>query len=333
LEFELLRPPTTKDRRTASSDAHQQYLQGNQFFHLNSVESFRRAQQAYEKAVTLDPAYAAAWAGLAMATWWVADSADSATAMAAGRDRAVAAANKAIELAPDLPDGYQARGFVRVPVQWDLEGARADLQKALALEPDNPETLSAYAYVVLRPLGQFPDAIQALRRAAELDPLNAQLWGRLGTVLSFNDQFAAAREAFNRSLELSPHQSFTPFNLGLTYLMERKPDVAKAINARSTNEIFRLTRLALSEYDLGHAKESQQPLDELIARFGHSGAYQIAQIYARRGDKDRAFDWLKRAWVQRDGGLVIVKVDPLLRQLHDDPRFAEILKSVHLPVD
>jgi hypothetical protein len=83
--------------------------------------------------------------------------------------------------------------------------------------------------------------------------------------------------------------------------------------------------------NLGHARESQQALDELIAKYGHTGAYQIAQVYAWRGENDRAFGWLDRAYAQSDGGLVLLKMDPMLRGLRADPRFASFLKKMNLP--
>jgi serine/threonine-protein kinase len=333
LKVKLLQPPTSRERRTASIDAFNEYLLGRQFFHRNNVDGFRRAKDAYAKAVALDPGYAAAWAGLALATFWVADSAESLSAIKAGQDRAVAAAEKAIELAPDLPDGYLARGFVRVPIQWDFEGARADLERALALKPDDPDALNYYASVVCRSLGRFPEGIVAARRATELDPLNARIWFTLGSVLAASGQVGPAREALNRSLEISPDQAFTPYPLGTTFLLEGNPAAAKDIYPRSSNDIFRLAGGALAEHDLGHASESQRALDELIGKYGHSAAYQIAEVYAWRGEKDGAIEWLERARVQRDGGLILLKVDPLLRNLHGDPRYVALLKKIGLPVD
>ncbi len=175
LKLKLLQPPTSRDRRTANINAFNEYLLGRQFFHRNNVDGFRRAKEAYERAVALDPDYAAAWAGLALATFWVADSAESLPAIKEGQDRAVAAAEKAIALAPDLPDGYLARGFVRVPILWDFDGSRADLERALALKPDDPDALNNYAGLIARALGRFPEGIAAARRATELDPLNARL--------------------------------------------------------------------------------------------------------------------------------------------------------------
>jgi len=84
---------------------------------------------------------------------------------------------------------------------------------------------------------------------------------------------------------------------------------------------------------MGRETEAQQALAALVSRFGHSGAYQVAQVYSWFGDKDRAFEWLDRAMRQNDGGLILIKVDPMLRGLHGDPRYAAILRRINLPVD
>jgi len=333
LKLRLLHAPTSKDRRTANTEAYNQYLLGKQFFRRNNVDGFRRAQQAYEKAVELDPGYAPAWAGLALATFWVADSSESAAALAAGQERAVEAADKAIALGRDLPDGYLARGFVRIPIRWDWEGSRADMEQALALRPGDPDTMVEYATMALRPLNRLQEAIAALRKAAESDPLNPRIWSALGNSLAMNGQRVPAREAFNRSLEISPDQSFTPYNMALTFLVDGQAADALATSQRSTNEVFRLAGAALAQHALSREREAQQALDQLIARWGHAAAYQIAQNYAWRGEQDRAFEWLERAVKQRDGGLVNVKVDPLLRKLHGDPRYAALLKKMNLPLD
>jgi hypothetical protein len=87
----------------------------------------------------------------------------------------------------------------------------------------------------------------------------------------------------------------------------------------------------MAEHTLGHAKESQRALDELIAKYAHDSAYQIADVYAWRGEADKAFEWLERAYVQRDGGLGGIKVDPVLKSLWTDARFAAMLKKLGLP--
>jgi len=179
----------------------------------------------------------------------------------------------------------------------------------------------------------LPEAIAALRKAIESDPLNPRIWSALGNSLAMNGQRVPAREAFNRSLEISPDQSFTSFHLGTTYLLEGNPAAAMAIYPRSTSEIFRLAGLALAEHSLGHPRESQRALDEMISRFAHAGAYQIAEVYGWRGEKDRAMEWLERARVQRDAGFINVKIDPLLRNLRGDPRYVALLVQMHMPLD
>jgi hypothetical protein len=88
---------------------------------------------------------------------------------------------------------------------------------------------------------------------------------------------------------------------------------------------------AIAQYTLGRAKESQQALDEAIAKNAQDAAYQISQVYAWRREKEKAFKWLERAYNQRDGGLSEIKVDVLLSSLHGDPRFAAMLRKMHLP--
>jgi hypothetical protein len=83
---------------------------------------------------------------------------------------------------------------------------------------------------------------------------------------------------------------------------------------------------------LGHSGESQQALDELIAAFGHRAAYQIGEVYAWRGEKDRSLEWLQRAYMQREE-IQHLKVDPLLRKLRGDPRYVAPLKKINLPAD
>jgi len=139
LKLKLLQAPTSKDRRTANPEAYNQYLLGRQFYVRHNLDSYRRAAQAYEKALALDPGYAPAWAGLAAATLFRAYEAESAAAVREGKERAFAAAEKAVALGPDLAEGYVARGLVRALAQWDWDGARSDLERALALGPENAQ--------------------------------------------------------------------------------------------------------------------------------------------------------------------------------------------------
>ena len=333
LKLKLLQAPSSKERRAANPEAYNQYLLGRQFFLRSNAEDFRRAMQAYRKAVELDPGYAPAWAGLSLATFRVANEEASAAAIAAGFEQARAAAEKAVALAPDLPDGFVARGGGRAAMQSDYAGAGEDLQRALALAPENADVLYSYALAFLRPTGRLTEAAATLRKATEIDPLNPRVWGGLGGTLVFLSEFGPAREALNRSLEISPAQSSAAWYFCLSSLLEGRPAEALAVSQRPTTELFRLLGAALAQHDLGNAKESQQLLDEMIAKYAEGGAFQIAEVYAWRSEKDRAFEWLERARAQHDAGITFLKVDPTLRGLRGDPRWRPLLKSVNLPED
>lgn len=329
LKLKLLQAPSS-NRMTLNPEAYNQYLLGRQFFARSNPEDYRRALQACRKAVELDPAYAPAWAGLANAAYWVADNEGSPAAVKAGQDQALAAAEKAVALRPDLADGYQARGFLRAAVQFDWAGGEEDLQHALALGPEDVDTLRNYAQAILRSTGRLEAEVAALQRAIEIDPLNARCWSALGGALTSLGRFAAAQEALDRSQEISPEQSINPWYVSRNYLLEGRPADALAAAQRSSSDLYRLLGAALAQHDLGHERESQLLLDELIAKGSHNAAYQIAEVYAWRGDKERAFEWLERARAQRDGGLTSVKADPLFRGLQSDPRWGRLLRSVNL---
>ena len=325
--------PTSKQHRTSNPEVYTQYLLGRQFFNRTTLDGYKRAAQAYEKALALEPGFAPAWAGLAHATYWIADSGETAADISQGQKRAQAAAEKAVALAPDLAEAYVARGAIRSATRWDWEGAKADFERALSLSPESPDVLRDYSIYVLRPLGRLPEAIAASRKAAEADPLNGRCWSALASFLICAGQFEQAHAAIDRSLEVNPEQAFAPGWLGIVLLLEGQPAAALAAFQRSTSEVFRLTGAALARHDLGQAKESQKALDALISRFGHSGAYQIATVYAWRGEKDRAFEWLDRAYAQGDGGLTLIKIEPTLRGLRADPRYASLLRKMNLSPD
>jgi serine/threonine-protein kinase len=319
----------TNAHRTANTEAYNQYLLGNQFYNRGTPDGYRRAVAAHGQAIALDPGFAAAFAGLAYAEAYAADWADTAAENAAGQQRALAAADKAIALAPNLADGYAARGFLRSGTTWEWAGAQADFEKALVLDPGNSTVQRRYGNLLLY-LGRLPEAIAATRKAIELDPLSAGAWSNLGAIYIANAQLPEAREAVNRALTINPESSLANFYLGTLELLEGHAQEALT-PFRRANEVFSQTGIAMAEHTLGHAKESQQALDDLIAKYAHDSAAQIAEVYSWRGEVDKTFEWLERAYAQRDGGVANIKTDPLLKSVRGDPRFAAMVKKLGLP--
>jgi TolB-like protein/cytochrome c-type biogenesis protein CcmH/NrfG len=320
----------SNSHRDVDPEAHNQYLLGQQFLMRFNGQDARRAAQAFRKATALDPGYAAAWAGLGDAMFWVGDDEESTAAIEADRHEALAAADRAVALQPTMAYGYLIRGLTRSVTQWDFAGGGVDFRRAVELEPDNSDVLMNYAGAVLVPTGRIDEAVAALHKATEADPLNARVWSWLGFSLIIQGKLGAAREALNRSLEISPEQTYTPDILATSFLLEGDAASALKNSQRSTSEVFRLCGAALAQYDLGNRQESQQQLDQLIAKYGFAAAAQIAGVYAWRGDMNHAFEWLERAHAQHDAGFIYIKVNPLFRKLKGDARYTTMLRAANL---
>ncbi len=327
LKVTLAPTPHGSSYRTSNIEAYNQFLLGRQFFNRGNLEGWQRSIEAYRKAIVLDPNYASAYAGLALSEEYLADWMGD----AAGLKRAEAAAEKAIAIAPNEAAGYAARADLRASFAWDWVGARADLEKALALDPSDSEVQRLYGFL-LAGLGRLPEAITAQRKAAELDALSNLAWRSLGRYLIENRDFAGAHEALRRALEIEPESARALNYLGTLQLLEGDPVEALATFKKITDDdAFRLFGVSMAEHSLKNPKESQRALDELIGKHAADAAYQIAEVYAWRGERDKAFEWLERAYTQRDGGLVEMKVDLLLSDLRSDPRYQALLHKMNLP--
>ena len=316
--------------RTVSTDAYNQYLLGRQFFNRGSAEDFRRAAAAYRQAIELDPKFASAHAGLAVSENEVARAPGNTLEEVQGAQaRALAAADRAVELDPGLSEGYAARGFLRFNINWDWDGAEEDLTRAFQLDPGSYRTYTCYA-CFLASLGRLDEALEINLKATQRDPLSADTWFRRSIQLNAAGRYAEARAAANRALEISPDHGIARFNLGVSSLLEGDPAGALTEFERARPG-WRQAGVAMAAEDLGRHGEAKQALDELVDKYAQSNAYQIAEVHAWRNERDPAFAWLERAYVQHDGTLVQIKFDPLLARIRDDNRYPAMLTRMGLP--
>jgi TolB-like protein/DNA-binding winged helix-turn-helix (wHTH) protein/Tfp pilus assembly protein PilF len=314
--------------RPVNPDAFDAYLQGYYFFQRRTAKDVDMAARYYERAIQLDPSYALAWVGLSRARYWQANA--GVVPVAEGQRLAREAIERALVLNPDLAAAHAQLGRLKRQVDFDWIGANASIQRAIALEPGNPEILrvaaSSAAY-----LGRFDEALQSGRRAVDLDPLNGDSWENLGEIEFFNGQLDKAAADCKKAIELNPDVPPGPYYLIQIYIMQGRPQDAFPEIERIQIDSQRETLYSIAYYALGRKKESDAALTELIAKYHESDAYGISLFYAFRNQSDEAFEWLNRAYAQRDGGLIATKVDPLLKGLHNDPRFAALLKKLNLP--
>jgi len=320
----------TNVNRTRNTAAYDQYLLGLNVLRRGRYDDYRRALAAFESAVALDPAYGAAWAALARAQSAVADfAATSSAERAAAKLEALATADKAIALAPQLADGYAIRAHLRRNQLWDWAGATQDLERALALEPDNAEALIPYALVMFT-LMRYDEAIATLRSSVAADPLSWMSWMGLGVSLWRAGRVKEARATLEHALEISPDSSFTRYEFGCFELEQGRPQDALA-HFRQSGAAFSETGIAMAEYTLGHEAQSLAALAELESKYAVGFSYQIALARAWRGERDAAFEWLERAYAQRDAGVSRMRGDPMLASLRDDARYTALVRKLNFP--
>jgi tetratricopeptide (TPR) repeat protein len=286
------------------------------------------AAKYYERATQLDPGYALAWAGLSRVRNWQTNLA--VIPAEDGHRLARQAVERALTLNPNLAAAHTQIGRIKQQVDFDWAGADASFRRAVALEPANPEAVRNAASSAAM-LGRFDEALRLNRRAVDLDPLNAASWEVLTETKFFMGQLDEAAAVFKRAIELNPDLwNGHPF-LSQVFVMQGRPQDALPEIKLVHYDLYRPFLYAIAYHALGRKKESDAALTELIAKYHATSAYQIAAVYAFRNQSDKAFEWLDRAYAQRDSALFVTKVDPLLKTLHNDPRFAAFLKKLNLP--
>jgi len=319
---------------TENVEAHEAYLQGRFFLNRHSEKETDQARAAFERAVQLDPKFALAWAGLAQTHVWDCNYATEGgqkgfnAHLAAARE----AVEKALAIEPDLPEALTARAIIETNFDYNWKGAAETLHKALALAPQDPALLME-AGNLAQARGETTQAIEFFRRAVASDPVNAQALTFLATGLSVVGRQQEARTEYARVIELNPLAPNSHAGVGLTYLLEGKFEEAAVAAQKDAADYARLLIVSCARWGQKRVSDSDAALAELIAKVSETGAYQIAEVYAYRNDKDHAFEWLERARRQRDAGLPGLRTDTLLPNLHDDPRWDAFLSTMGLADD
>ncbi|MGC1416429.1 MAG: tetratricopeptide repeat protein [Candidatus Acidiferrum sp.] len=309
-------------------EAFDAYLQGHYHFERDTDKDADMAAKYFERATQIDPSYALAWVGLSRARNWQVNI--GLIPSEEGHRRAREAVERALALNPDLAQAHTQMGRIKQQVDFDWAGAAASFQRAVALDPGNPEVVRAAALSATI-LGRLDEALPLYRRAVDLDPLNADSWEQLAESEFFMGRLDEAIADFKKALELNPDVVAAHKNLSEIYVIQGRLQQVLPEIELVRDDSLRAYLYPIVYYALGREKESVAALSQYVAKYHANGAYQIAQVCAFRNQSDEAFEWLEGAYAQHDGGLIFTKVDPLLKNLHNDPRFAALLKKLNLP--
>ena len=312
---------------TKNTEAHNAYLQGHYYFQRRNLEDYRKAVGHYDEAIHLDPEYALAYAERSE-LWTIIG--DLAGERPTAYPKARSDAEKAVAIAPDLAEAHAALGWVRAFAEWKFADGLSELQRAKELSPANPLTNDLLARVMVY-RGRMEEAEQQARQAVELDPLSAAAQFTLGRVLFYAGKLDEADAAGRKMAELQPSASSSHRWQVLAAVQRGDGETALREAQSEPDENIRPFEVALAQHVRGDSKASDAALAVLIANSRDSLAYQVAQVYAMRRETDKAFEWLQIAFDNHDGGMPSMLVDPLLRDLRNDPRYKALIAKMNFP--
>jgi len=248
--------------------------------------------------------------------------------------RAAAAAARALEIDPGSPEAHTALAFVKHHYDWDWAGAEKEYRRALELNPSSALTRLRYAEY-LSNLARHDDAVREIRQAHDLAPLSLVISANVGRVLYHARRYDEAISELESVLALDPDRAFARIFLAESY--EEKGKCPEAL------EQFHKFGEAIHNFDTAAAARADAACGNLaearriVAKIEQDPDYRlynsmwIASIYARLGQKDRAFQWLDRAYQNHDYFLSFLKVHPYMDPLRTDPRFDALLKRLNFP--
>ena len=311
--------------------AYNAYLQGNFYVARSTEKDDRTAIAHYQEAVRIDPNYARAYAALSNTWTAMAGAFLDGVEMQQAYTNARRAADTALALNPDLATGHSARGHLMAWADFDWHNAATEYRRALQLAPNSGSAASLLAGLTAT-LGDPAQAAQLQQRALSIDPLYATWYETLAEYYSALGRLDDATRAINKAIELQPGGA--SFHQTLTVIEIQRGDATAALNAARQGPQGAWQDVAVTmALQVGEDRAAADAaLQGLIAKDGDGYAYQIAEIYALRKDPDHAFEWLDRAWTNRDSGIAYLLFDPLLLAYKHDPRFAAFCKKVGLPV-
>jgi TolB-like protein/Flp pilus assembly protein TadD len=317
--------PTVEETDPA---AYALYLQARHQYELHSPGARERAADLYRQALAIDSTYAPAWAGLALTYRFLAGQ-GRLTQSGDLLDYAPAqeAANRAIALDPAHAPAHVALGSIVLARDGDLQRAAEHFQRAISLSPIDPAVLER-AGDLFRPLGRLSENIALLEFMALRDPVNSVVHAGLGQDYLSAGRLDESIASYRTALSISPTREFSHYAIAAALMLKGQPERALAELEQESGEEWRLIGQALTYHALDRPAEADSVLGKLTARSETAWAYNIAYVYAWRGEADRAFEWLDKAVQYNDGGLNYILVEPFFENIRDDPRWLPFLERI-----
>lgn len=329
--------------RPMDPDVYELYLKGRHIMERGGLEDVQKAIDYFQSGLSKDPDNALLYTGLADA--YIDKMADVHESPVEATAKARAAASKALQLDDSLAEAHTSLGMIKLSYDWDWAGAELELKRAMELNPSYPLAYIMYGQY-LTMIGRHTDALPYFEKAHRLDPLFGQSYRGEGYSCFMAHKYDEAIVQYRKALDLEP-DAFNYF--GLVLARAEKGDsstaIAEAEKATKLNASpLLLTSLASAYARAGRRADANRVLrrlDEIWKRQGAAPAwhsarsayvcpYEVAGVYAQLGDKDRALEWLDKAYRNRSC-LYWLRQDPRFDSIHSDARFQELLAKINFP--
>ena len=319
--------------RAVAAKAYEAYLLGRHFLDSGTEEGLKKAFDQFTRALEIQNDYADAYAGIA--SYYAILPFHSTLSPAKVFPKARAAAEKAVELDQSLPEGHASLAYIRAYYEWDWAGAEREFRRALDLRPNFADAHFSYSRF-LAASGRMGEAVAEIKAAEELDPRSLALKANTALLSYFQGRYDDALKALLEISRADPKLPMAHWGIGLSYEQKGMGPAALA----SLEEAARLSKGLNIRTSLAHARalfgqraEARQDLTLLTerSRKGYVPSYHFAVVYTGLGEKDRAFEWLERAYLERSTVLAYLRIDPRLAPLRADSRYADLLRRIGFP--
>jgi TolB-like protein len=328
LEITLLSDALSRTTATTDARAHDLYLRGLRALDAGSESAVQDAAATFTQVLEIEPRFAPAAVGLAVAYVEIGQEAWIPPAVAF--ERAREAVKRALSIDPNSGAAYAALARVQLIYDWDWPGAAASIHRARSLGA-GVDAIAADGALAAT-LGKWPEAIEHYREALALDPRNAEFLTELADLVYLRSgRCSDAENSMREALRISPGTGTGHWVLGIALLCQRRFAEALTVFQQETTADGQYEGSAMVHDALGNRAESDKFLSLAIQQNGTTWRSAIARVYAYRGDVNHALDWLEQAYAARDEDLYFIRGDPLMTSIAGEPRYHAVLRKMNLP--
>ena len=319
---------------TDSPEAYELYLKGRYFWDKFTPDDHQKATQYFNQAIAKDPGYAVAYVGLA--DTYGASATNGWLRPNEAYPKAKLTVQKALSLDDTLAEAHATLGALFMFYDLDWLSAEREYKRAIELNPDSTTTYEVYSYLLCA-LARPDEGVEQARRGLEANPLSGPMANDLALAYYQARRYDEAIKQYQKALEMEPTRADDLLGLGTVYEQQGKYEEAINEYQEAIKSVGRTTPILAQ---LGHAyamsgkrNEALSIVDELseLSRHSFRGSYDSAILYTGLGEQDKAFEQLNKAFAERSGWIIYLRVEPQFDSLRTDPRYKSLLQRLNLP--